>query len=206
MDGDICTDTTRRYDIAVDLDKRHGQHLSQLASGSYIAVMSCHCLMCDTTIQGELVVRLTKGPWHVDGFIGYDASQSTVFLTGCGREADEDPFYKHVYSVGLSGGEVVLLDPGNTNHEGTQQNTCLGLNSLGFRRVFLAGVSLCESGAYFVETSTRVDTVPISTLRNAATGIAVMQLEESDVSQLLGARPAFVLPQDHSANLRLCDT
>eukprot|EP01043_Picozoa_sp_COSAG02_P117978 COSAG02_NODE_54545_length_295_cov_1.061224_1_plen_37_part_01 len=30
MDGDICTDTTRRYDIAVDLDKIHGKHLSQL--------------------------------------------------------------------------------------------------------------------------------------------------------------------------------
>jgi dipeptidyl aminopeptidase/acylaminoacyl peptidase len=66
---------------------------------------------------------------------------------------------------------------------------------------FVAGVSLCESGAYFVETSTRVDAVPVSTLRSAATGIAVMQLEESDISQLLGARRAkvFVLPQCHSA-------
>lgn len=53
----------------------------------------------------------------------------------------------------------------------------------------MAGVSLCESGAYFVETSTRVDTVPVATLRNAATGIAVMQLEKSDIGQLLGAWP-----------------
>ena len=70
-------------------------------------------------MQGELVARLTKGPWHVDGFIGYDASQSTVFLTGCGREVDEDPYYKHVYSVSLSGGQLTLLDPGNTDHAGT---------------------------------------------------------------------------------------
>ena len=82
------------------------------------------------------MARLTKGPWHVDGFIGYDASQSAVFLTGCGREADEDPYYKHVYSVSLSDGEVTLLDPGDTDHEGTQQNTSLGLNCLGFSRAF----------------------------------------------------------------------
>ena len=50
----------------------------------------------------------------------------------------------------------------------------------------MLGVSLCESGAYFVETNSRVDTVPVSVLRNAATGIAVMQLEESDFGQLLG--------------------
>ena len=37
-------------------------------------------------------------------------------------------------------------------------------------------MSLCESGAYFVETSSRVDTVPVATVRNAATGIAVMQV------------------------------
>ena len=95
---------------------------------------------------GELVARLTAGPWHVDGFTGFDKDESTVFLEGCGREAAEDPYYKHVYSAPLSGGEVTLLDVGNGDH---------------------TGVSLCESGAYFVENTSRVDTVPAVTLRNA---------------------------------------
>ena len=45
--------------------------------------------------QGELLARLTSGPWHVDGLLGVDAAQSTVFLTGNGREEGEDPYYKH---------------------------------------------------------------------------------------------------------------
>ena len=53
------------------------------------------------------------------------------------------------------------------------------------------------AGAYFVENVSRVDTVPISTLRNASTGLAVMQLEESDFGQLLGA--GFKFPEPYTA-------
>ena len=48
-----------------------------------------------------------------------------------------------------------------------------------------------------MENVSRVDTVPISTLRNASTGLAVMQLEESDFGQLLGA--GFKFPEPYTA-------
>ena len=126
--------------------------------------------------SGELVSRLTKGPWHVDGFTGFDVEETTVFLEGCGKEAGEDPYYKHIYSAPLSGGDVTLLDVGDADH---------------------TGISLCESGAYFVENTSRVDSIPVVTLRNAQSGLVVMELESADFSQLLGA--GFKFPEPFTA-------
>ncbi len=111
--------------------------------------------------DGTLKNRLTEGPWHVDEIESVDEESGTVFFTANGREAGQDPYYDHLYRVSLDGSGLRLLTPGNYDH----------------------GVEMSESGRFFVQSYSRVDTVPTSAVRNAA-GEVVTELETADLSSL----------------------
>ena len=49
--------------------------------------------------QGNLKRRLTEGPWHVHQILKVDEKRRAVYFTGMGREAGENPYYQHLYSV-----------------------------------------------------------------------------------------------------------
>src|SRR5207249_11586943 len=88
----------------------------------------------------------------------------TLFFTANGRETGEDPYYTHLYRVGLEGSGMKLLTPGNFTH----------------------AVSWPDSGKYFVDTFSRVDTTPKSVLLYGQ-GTPLNELETTDVSQLIAA-------------------
>jgi dipeptidyl-peptidase-4 len=121
--------------------------------------------------DGSLVARLTEGPWHVDGIVDVDEARGRVFLAGNGREPGEDPYYRHLYRVGLDGSGLTLLDPGDFDHR----------------------TSVSGSASYFVDNYSRVDTTPASALYDAS-GRVIMELEEADFSQLMAAGYQFPEP------------
>jgi dipeptidyl aminopeptidase/acylaminoacyl peptidase len=121
--------------------------------------------------DGSLVARLTEGPWHVEEVVAVDEQRGRVFLQANGREADEDPYYQHLYRVGLDGTGLTLLDPGDFDHR----------------------VSMSESGSYFVDSYSRVNTTPAAALHDAS-GRPVLELEEADFSQLTAAGYGFPEP------------
>ncbi len=121
--------------------------------------------------DGTLRNRLTSGPWSVRGILNINEAAGVVYFQANAREADEDPYYMHTYRVGLDGSGLTLLNPGDFDHR----------------------ASMGESGRFFVDNYSRVNTTPASALMNSSGG-RVMDLEESDFSKLLEAGYEFPEP------------
>lgn len=78
-----------------------------------------HLYLHDTA-TGALRRRLTEGSWIVApggwGLMALDEGARQLYFTGVGREPGRDPYYQHLYRVGLDGGPLTLLTPENANH------------------------------------------------------------------------------------------
>jgi dipeptidyl aminopeptidase/acylaminoacyl peptidase len=91
-----------------------------------------------------------------------------LYFTANGREANEDPYYLHLYRVNLDGSGLRLLNPGEFEHAS-------GIN---------------DSKTFFVDNYSRVNSIPKSTLYNTE-GKKIMDLETTDLSSLLAAGYKF---------------
>ena len=122
--------------------------------------------------NGTLKRAITTGPWRAEAVIGVDSTRRVAWIAGVGREEGENPYYRHLYRLGLDGGPVVLLDPGNANH-----NSSLG--------------SLSPSKKYLVDNFSRIDLPAKAVIRDGNTGAIVMNLEETDMTRLreIGWKP-----------------
>jgi dipeptidyl aminopeptidase/acylaminoacyl peptidase len=113
-------------------------------------------------IDGTLKNQVTRGEFVCGNITGLDEKTRTLYFTANGREPGEDPYYDHLYRVGLDGSGLKLLNPGNYNHS----------------------PSMPEHTRFFVDTTNRVDRAPSSALRDNQ-GSLVMELEATDVSLLM---------------------
>ncbi|HEY2545119.1 MAG TPA: DPP IV N-terminal domain-containing protein [Candidatus Acidoferrum sp.] len=119
---------------------------------------------------GKLKNQITSGEYVTDQIISLDEKSRTLFFTANGREHNEDPYYTHLYRINLDGSGLQLLSPGNFSH------------------VFSAP----DSGKFFADTYSRVDTAPKSSLLDPQ-GAPLLDLETADISQLLEA--GFKFPE-----------
>ena len=115
--------------------------------------------------------RLTEGPWAVRRLLGVDEETGHAFFIGNAREDGEDPYYNHLYRVGLDGRGLQLLNPGNFDH------------------LVTAG----ESVRYFVDNFSRVDTTPSAVVIDRD-GEILVDLEDADLSLLMDAGYDFPEP------------
>jgi dipeptidyl aminopeptidase/acylaminoacyl peptidase len=118
--------------------------------------------------SGVLKKQLTSGPWHVEELEGVDEKTRMVYFTANGKEANEDPYYLHLYKTGLDGLGMKLLNAGDFEH----------------------AANLDESKRFFVNTYSRVNTAPVSALYDA-NGKKIMELEKADLSSLFQAGYKF---------------
>lgn len=118
--------------------------------------------------QGNLKNRITKGPWHVERVVKVDPATRTIYFTANGREANENPYYEHLYKVNADGSGLKRLTEGEYFH----------------------AVDMDDDARFIVDNYSRVNTVPNAVLidRN---GNKVMDLQESDFSQLFAAGYQF---------------
>ncbi len=118
--------------------------------------------------QGNLKNRITKGPWHVERVVKVDPATRTIYFTANGREANENPYYEHLYKVNADGSGLKRLTEGEYFHE----------------------TDMDDDAHFIVDNYSRVNTVPNAVLidRN---GNKVMDLQESDFSQLFAAGYQF---------------
>ena len=121
--------------------------------------------------DGTLKARLTEGPYHVSGVTEVDEARGYVFFDANNREEGEDPYYGHLYRVKLDGIGLTLLNSGDFDHR----------------------ASVSESGRFFVDNFSRVNTIPASSLHDA-TGRKIMELEEADFSALEASGYQFPEP------------
>ena len=115
--------------------------------------------------QGNLKGQLTSGAWHCN-YDGYavDEKNGVFYFNANGRESSEDPYYKHFYKIRLDGTDLTLLNKGNYNHQ----------------------AELNPAKKYFVNNYSRVNTAPVSELRDS-NGNLVMDLERADLGNLMAA-------------------
>jgi dipeptidyl-peptidase-4 len=125
-----------------------------------------HYYLFDAT--GKLKNQITSGEYVTDQIASLDEKSRTLYFTANGRERNEDPYYTHLYRIGLDGSGLQLLTPGNFSH----------------------AFSSPDSGKYFEDTYSRVDTAPKSILLDAQ-GAHLLDLETTDTSQLLEAGYKF---------------
>ena len=121
--------------------------------------------------EGNLKNRITRGPWHVDQIVKVDEAKRVVYFLANGKEKDENPYYEHLYRVGLDGSGLQQVTPGDYFHT----------------------VSMDDNAAFVVNNYSRVNTIPRTDLMDS-NGRKLMTLEESDFSGLLAAGYQFPEP------------
>lgn len=123
--------------------------------------------------DGKLKNQITQGPWHVEDIISIDEEKRVLYFSGNGREqvnanTEEDPYYLHLYKVNFDGSGLQLLNAGNFDHS----------------------FSMNDKKNFFVNTSSRINTAPISSLYNTE-GKKLMDLESVNLSALFAAGYKF---------------
>jgi dipeptidyl aminopeptidase/acylaminoacyl peptidase len=119
--------------------------------------------------DGKLKNQITQGPWHIEDVVSVDEEKKIVYFSGNGKEVTnglgkEDPYYLHLYKINFDGTGLQLLNPGNFDHS----------------------FSMNDKKNYFVNTSSRINTTPSSSLYGAD-GKKLMDLETADLSSLFAA-------------------
>lgn len=120
-----------------------------------------HLYLYDLT-NGKLIRAVTSGDWVVRSVTHVDEESGHVYLSGSGKEGG-DPWIQSLYRADLSTAKLDLLTQEKADHAAP------------------ATAAFSPSGAYFVETYSRIDSAPVSVLRGN-TGALVRELERADVS------------------------
>jgi len=117
---------------------------------------------------GRLRNRITTGDGNVVAVVHVDEDARTVYFTGQGREPGRDPYFRHLYRVGLDGRGLTLLTPENADHT----------------------IGMAPGGRWFTDTYSTPTTPPVSVVRDR-NGRVVLPLERADISRLVatGWRP-----------------
>ena len=112
---------------------------------------------------GALKHAITSGEGPVMSVVRVDEPSRTIWYTAQGREAGQDPYFRHLYRIRLGGTHAVSLTPDDGDHT----------------------TQLSPDGRYVIDTYSKPDVPPVVVLRNGATGAPVMPLEKADISRLV---------------------
>lgn len=133
--------------------------------------------------NGKLKNAITKGDWHVQNILKVDEKARTIYFTANGKKRTDatsknkpkedtwNPYYQHLYRVNFDGSGLKELTHGDFFHEPFVDDNC----------------------RYFVDNFSRINTVPRTALFDNS-GNKIMDLEESDFSQLFAAGYRFPEP------------
>ena len=111
---------------------------------------------------GALTRAITTGEGPVSRIVRIDEPARQIWYEAMGREAGQDPYFRHLYRTDLDGGTPVSLTPEDGDHT----------------------VGVSPDGRLFVDTYSTAETPPVAVLKDAR-GRTVMPLETADVSALV---------------------
>jgi dipeptidyl-peptidase 4 len=121
-----------------------------------------HLYLGDWT-TGKLKGHITSGDWLVRQVLRVNEKERVIYFLGAGRDS-RDPYFTHLYRVGLDGNGLQQLTPEDANHQ----------------------IAMSPSGNYFVDSYSKPDVPPVTVLRDTQ-GRMVATLEKADISKLLEA-------------------
>jgi len=106
--------------------------------------------------------QITTGEGNVTQLLRVDEQNRLLYFVAVGREKGRDPYFRHLYRIGMDGRNLQLLTPDDADHE----------------------VTLSRSGRFFVDSYSKPDVPPVTELRDAD-GRLIVTLEKGDISRLL---------------------
>lgn len=112
---------------------------------------------------GKLKNPITSGEGTVLSVERIDPKSRTIWFVAAGKEKGRDPYFRHLYRIGLDGKGLTLLTPEDGDHN----------------------VSLSPAGTQFVDSWSRPDLPHTAVLRDALSGRLVATLEKGDISKLV---------------------
>ncbi|HEX5069789.1 MAG TPA: DPP IV N-terminal domain-containing protein [Vicinamibacterales bacterium] len=112
---------------------------------------------------GQLKNQVTSGAGPITRIARLDRATRTMWFDAVGKEKGQDPYFTHLYRVGLDGRNFVSLTPDNGTHT----------------------TQISPDGKYVIDTFSQPDVAPETTLRDGTTGALIMPLEKADISKLL---------------------
>jgi dipeptidyl aminopeptidase/acylaminoacyl peptidase len=114
---------------------------------------------------GTVKNQITQGPWVVRGVDKVDEPARQIWFRASGMFDGEDPYFVYPYRINFDGTGLTPLSDRGANHT----------------------VAYSADAKFFVDTSSRVDLPPVSILRQAADGKALMEVEKADIAGLVKA-------------------
>ncbi len=114
---------------------------------------------------GALKSKITTGDGPVLSVERVDAKSRTIWFVAAGKEVGRDPYFRHLYRIGMDGKKRTLLTPEDGDHN----------------------ISLSPNGTVFVDSWSRPDVPQTAVLRDAKSGKLIATLETGDVSKLVAA-------------------
>ncbi|MGF7155494.1 S9 family peptidase [Novosphingobium gossypii] len=105
---------------------------------------------------------LTQGQWEVLSVDHVAADKSSLIVTGVGREADRNPYWRALYKVPVAGGAPTELTPEPLDHD----------------------AQVSPDGKWIVDQMSSPVSATRAVLRDGATGRIVMDLAKADDSRL----------------------
>ncbi|HYL93463.1 MAG TPA: DPP IV N-terminal domain-containing protein [Alphaproteobacteria bacterium] len=114
--------------------------------------------------NGKLKHQITSGEWAVQQLLRVDEKERMLYFIADGREKGRNPYFHHLYRVGLDGKNLTLLTPEDGNKN----------------------VLLSPAGKFFVETFSKPDVPPVTVVRDLD-GKLLATLEKADISRLMAA-------------------
>lgn len=110
--------------------------------------------------SGKVKQQITKGDFVVTQLLRVDEQKRQLYFLADGREPG-NPYFTHLYRIGLDGKNLTLLTPEAGNHQ----------------------VMLSPSGRYILDTYSQPDK-PGATVLRGADGKLISTLEKTDISRL----------------------
>ncbi|MCK3684831.1 S9 family peptidase [Maribellus sp. YY47] len=127
---------------------------------------------------GEVKNQITAGEWVVRQVLHVDEKNRVVYFYGAGKNEGEDPYFLHCYKVNFDGSNLLDLTPEKMNHD----------------------VTFAENYDYFTDTYSTVQTPPVTVLRSAVDGKVLLELEKTDIADLLDK--GWIAPESFVAKAR----
>lgn len=111
---------------------------------------------------GKPIRQITKGEWFMREVLRVDEEKGEIYFSASGVNKNEDPYFIHCYKINMDGCNMIDLTP----EEGTHS----ALFSYDFH--------------YLVDTYSKIDTAPVTVLRDARSGKLLTKLETADLSKI----------------------
>jgi dipeptidyl-peptidase 4 len=177
------TETSDTF-LATNANAFNGANVHVLSSGGEAIWYSerdgwGHLYLYDT-MTGRVKRRLTRGNWVATDLVRVDEATRTVYFAAAGREAGRNPYYRHLYRVGLDGGAPQLLTPDNADHDFSNP----------IASFLSSGGSISPDGRHIIDSFSTA-TQPDRVVLRRTDGSAVADIVSADISALsaTGWRP-----------------